>query len=150
MKDCRYCQELRPDEDFLPNRRKCRGCRPEENARWRSDNRAACREKAARHRHKHPERHRGRGTVNYEIKKGTRPRASTLPCTDCPRPAVDYDHEVGYCAPHDVTVEPVCRPCHANRGRARNQDRRINREVNRLLKAGHTWQEIADIIYPRK
>ena len=61
------------------------------------------------------------GWVNYQVRLGRFPRASTVPCIDCGRPAHDYDHHLGYGATHHLDVQPVCRGCHMRRGVARGE-----------------------------
>lgn len=50
-----------------------------------------------------------------EVKNGRIPRADTLSCTDCGRPAEAYDHR-DYTKP--LQVDPVCRSCNVMRGPA--------------------------------
>ena len=52
---------------------------------------------------------------------GLLPKARTLPCTDCGKPARDYDHYLGYGAAHHLDVQPVCSSCHLKRGYARGE-----------------------------
>lgn len=54
--------------------------------------------------------------VARAVKCGELPRPSTLTCTDCGKPACDYDHR-DYGKPLDV--QPVCRSCNRKRGPAR-------------------------------
>lgn len=49
------------------------------------------------------------------IKSGALPKARTLTCVDCGKPALDYEHR-DYRRPLDV--QPVCRPCNYRRGPA--------------------------------
>lgn len=54
--------------------------------------------------------------VDLAIRRGDLPRACTLTCTDCSKPASDYDHR-DYGKP--LEVQPVCRSCNRKRGPAR-------------------------------
>lgn len=54
--------------------------------------------------------------VAKAIRTGLLPRPTGLPCTDCTRPAEEYDHR-DYNRPLDV--QPVCRRCNARRGPAK-------------------------------
>ena len=56
------------------------------------------------------------GAVNTAIQAGRLPRASTLQCVDCGRPAAHWDHR-DYNAPLDVV--PVCVTCNKLRGPAK-------------------------------
>jgi hypothetical protein len=62
-----------------------------------------------------------RHRINVEVRTGRRPRANSLPCTDCGHrwtPGEShhhYDHYKGYSAEHHYDVQPVCAKCHARR-----------------------------------
>lgn len=53
--------------------------------------------------------------VAQAIRKGILKRAPAHPCTDCAKPATEYDHR-DYLQP--LAVEPVCRSCNHKRGTA--------------------------------
>ena len=53
--------------------------------------------------------------VSAAIKQGLLPHPSECACTDCGKPARDYDHR-DYRKPLDV--DPVCRSCNKRRGPA--------------------------------
>lgn len=55
--------------------------------------------------------------VRKAVRAGMLPKASTLACVDCGKPARDYDHR-DYTKPLEVV--PVCRSCNQKRGRAFN------------------------------
>lgn len=54
--------------------------------------------------------------VHAAIRRGELPHPKTLLCTDCGKPAMDYDHR-DYGKP--LQVEAVCRSCNRLRGPAR-------------------------------
>lgn len=54
--------------------------------------------------------------VAAAVKRGDLPPIKSLACTDCGKPAHDYDHR-DYSKPLDV--QPVCRSCNRHRGPAR-------------------------------
>lgn len=56
-----------------------------------------------------------RSAVNVEVRFGRMPRPDSLACADCGLPAAEYDHHLGYAPEHHLSVEPVCRGCHASR-----------------------------------
>ena len=68
-----------------------------------------------------PSKVAARHRVNYAVQEGRLPRASTLLCTDCGRPASEYDHHLGYDRSVALAVQPVCKPCHTVRARARGE-----------------------------
>jgi hypothetical protein len=49
------------------------------------------------------------------VRRGDLPHAKTLTCTDCAKPASEYEHR-DYTKPLDVV--PICRSCNLKRGRA--------------------------------
>ena len=51
--------------------------------------------------------------VARAVRAGRLPRADSLACADCGKPAMDYDHR-DYSQP--LVVEAVCRPCNKLRG----------------------------------
>jgi hypothetical protein len=53
--------------------------------------------------------------VRKAIRRGDLPKANTKDCTDCDKPAFDWDHR-DYRKP--LVVEPVCRACNQKRGPA--------------------------------
>jgi hypothetical protein len=53
--------------------------------------------------------------VARAIKQGALPRPATMDCTDCGKPAAQFDHR-DYTKP--LQVEPVCRRCNILRGPA--------------------------------
>jgi hypothetical protein len=53
--------------------------------------------------------------VSKAVKAGILPAVRTCACTDCGRPATEYEHR-DYNKPIDVV--PVCKPCNAKRGPA--------------------------------
>lgn len=55
--------------------------------------------------------------VNAKVKAGLMPRADTLACVDCGKPAQEWEHR-DYARPFDV--EPVCRACNQKRGPGMN------------------------------
>ena len=56
------------------------------------------------------------GAVNTAIKKGLLPKLDgSTPCSDCGKPATEYDHR-DYEKP--LAVEPVCHSCNLKRGPA--------------------------------
>jgi hypothetical protein len=57
--------------------------------------------------------------VSCAIKRGDLPPPSNFKCTDCDKPAAQYDHR-DYSKPLDV--QPVCRSCNYKRGRALPKD----------------------------
>ena len=67
------------------------------------------------------DKHQAHHRINYLVKKGRLPRASTLACVDCGGPALDYDHHLGYASSHHFDVQPVCRRCHMKRSVARGE-----------------------------
>jgi hypothetical protein len=62
--------------------------------------------------------------VNNEVAAGRLPRASSLTCTDCGKPAEEYDHYLGYEPEHYEHVQPVCKSCHIKRENARGSHAR--------------------------
>lgn len=50
--------------------------------------------------------------VHYAVRKGRIPRVSTLQCANCPKPAAEYHHHLGYEPKHWFDVIPMCRSCH--------------------------------------
>ncbi len=62
-----------------------------------------------------PAQQRAIAAVGAAVMAGILPRAKTLICVDCARPAAVYDHR-DYSRLLDV--EPVCRSCNAKRGPA--------------------------------
>ena|SRR5579863_9599822 len=72
--------------------------------------------------------------VKNEWRTGRTPKASQLNCTDCGKPACEYDHYLGYAKEHWLDVEPVCRSCHHKRGfkrGERDQQLKILQELSR-------------------
>lgn len=55
------------------------------------------------------------GIINLRVRKGEIPPATSFQCTDCSRPACQYDHR-DYNRP--LMVDPVCRSCNLRRGPA--------------------------------
>ncbi len=53
-----------------------------------------------------------RAAVGNAIKRGELPRAKTLPCSHCGKPAFSYHHHLGYEREHHLHVIPLCTPCH--------------------------------------
>lgn len=68
-----------------------------------------------RYAQRYPERHYARIAVYRRTEEGLMPKARTLACADCAKPAREYDHFLGYDKDHWYDVEPVCRRCHLNR-----------------------------------
>lgn len=59
-----------------------------------------------------PEKNRARRATRYAVSTGRIPKASTLPCIRCGKPAQEYHHHRGYDAAHRLDVVPVCKTCH--------------------------------------
>ena len=64
---------------------------------------------------KYPERVAARKAVYKRVQIGSMPKADTLTCLDCGKPAKEYDHAKGYEAEYVYYVEPVCKDCHVER-----------------------------------
>lgn len=62
-----------------------------------------------------PVARKAHSAVTRAVQNGTLPRAKTLVCVDCGKPAFDYDHRE-YSKPLEVV--PVCRACNKKRGPA--------------------------------
>lgn len=60
-------------------------------------------------------RNRAVAAISVAIRTGKLPRAATLTCVDCGKPARHWEHRY-YSAPLDVS--PVCEGCNAKRGHA--------------------------------
>jgi len=58
---------------------------------------------------------KGHNRIRTEVNNGTRPKASKLPCVDCGKRALEYDHFLGYGEENLSTVQPVCHSCHMKR-----------------------------------
>ncbi len=56
---------------------------------------------------------RARSAIAGAIRKGILPKAATLECIDCGKPAFGYDHR-SYAYP--LAVVPVCPGCNVRRG----------------------------------
>ncbi len=56
-----------------------------------------------------------RNAVHKLTVTGLLPKASARRCVDCGLAAHDYDHYLGYERENWLSVEPVCRSCHAKR-----------------------------------
>ena len=63
--------------------------------------------------------------VARAIKRGLLKRPREFPCTDCGKPAEQYDHRE-YAKP--LEVEPVCRRCNLKRGPALDSVARLPRQ----------------------
>ena len=60
----------------------------------------------------HPNQIKATNVVNHAIRAGKLPRANTLLCHYCPKPAQEYHHWHGYEKKHWLDVIPVCIKCH--------------------------------------
>jgi len=60
----------------------------------------------------HPNNLKAKTAVNNAIRSGKLPRANTLLCHYCPKPAQQYHHWHGYEPEHWLDVVPVCVKCH--------------------------------------
>jgi len=68
-----------------------------------------------------PIKRRAYVAVRLAVAAGALPRPDTLPCADCDRPAVEYDHHNGYDLAHCLDVLALCRRCHMKRGVSRGE-----------------------------
>lgn len=146
MKTCAKCGSDRPLSDYCKMKSSadglhcwCRPCRREYLRDWRERHPGSAaaaqrrvvtdptrrREAAARSAAKHPQRALARDRVSELVRRGRIPPARQLACTDCGKPAAQYDHARGYEPPNDLYVEPVCHPCHGARSRRRGEHRRV-------------------------
>lgn len=60
-------------------------------------------------------------TISNATRSGKLPKANTLLCSDCGRPAGCYDHYLGYAKENRFAVQPVCFSCHNKRMWARGE-----------------------------
>ena len=58
---------------------------------------------------------RAHAAVAAAIQTGRLVRPTELACIDCGKPAIVYDHYLGYAREHWLDVEPVCVSCNALR-----------------------------------
>lgn len=72
-----------------------------------------------RYDQRNPDRVMARMMVWWHVKTGRLPHATTLTCHDCGGQARERDHHLGYEQEHWLHTQPVCRPYHAARTRAR-------------------------------
>lgn len=61
---------------------------------------------------RYPEKNRAHVAVRMAVDRGDLPRANTLKCVRCGRPAQDYHHHKGYDQEHWLDVIPTCKRCH--------------------------------------
>ena len=86
---------------------------PEERAAYNTRTKATA-------RLERPGQCRAQKVLQYAVRTGKIPKASTLACWDCLLPACEYDHYLGYGLEHRLDVQPVCRSCHGKRTRAQH------------------------------
>lgn len=65
-----------------------------------------------KYRARNKDKSNARDAVNAEVKHNRLPRAKTLPCVRCGKPAREYHHHQGYTPQHRLHVVAVCRSCH--------------------------------------
>lgn len=63
---------------------------------------------------RNPNYRKAKNAINNAIRDGKLPRAKTLLCHYCPKPAQQYHHWHGYEPEHWLDVVPACRKCHTN------------------------------------
>ena len=68
---------------------------------------------SAERRRKKPAHYRARQFVTNHVQWGKLPRASTLKCIKCNRPANQYHHHKGYAKEYWLDVVPMCQSCHS-------------------------------------
>jgi hypothetical protein len=73
---------------------------------------AANRREGFRKRRKYPEKVKAIKAVSHAIEASKLPRANTLLCHYCSKPAQQYHHWHGYEPDHWLDVVPVCIKCH--------------------------------------
>ena len=73
---------------------------------------AAHRKGTAKFNARHPNYAKATNAVNNAIRAGRLPRAASLPCYYCPKPAQQYHHWRGYEPEHWLDVVQVCIKCH--------------------------------------
>lgn len=84
--------------------------------RWRKTplGKRACQLSKESERTKYPERQKARDVITMAVRTGHLPRAGTLLCNTCDKPAKEYHHHLGYAREHRLNVIPLCRGCHAS------------------------------------
>ena len=68
---------------------------------------------------RNPDKILARNVVWRSVRDGKLAKPVDMNCTDCDKPAEEYDHFNGYDKDNRLNVEAVCIPCHAARERAR-------------------------------
>ncbi len=135
-KRCCTCKKMKPHDAFhrcraLPDglQRRCRECvkitvrgyssTEEGRAKRRAWRRAWLATPLGKQRAREDQKKRNR-TPQYKAKervhdltrRGKIPRASSLPCLHCSKPATGYHHHLGYEREHWEHVIPLCSVCH--------------------------------------
>lgn len=128
-KACAHCKVIKPPDEFSVDRWRpnhmsswCKDCTRDRMRSYKGDPESR-RKNAKASSRKYPLRRRAREDVKHAIRRGDIPRAATLACVDCGRPAKQYDHHEGY--NHPLSVQPVCNECHGKRSRKRGEHKRV-------------------------
>ena len=87
----------------------------------------------------------GIALVFKAVRLGIIPRASTLTCVDCARPAREYDHR-DYFKP--LEVQPVCSRCNLKRGPA-NTRWEWKPYLPHRTRLGNQWPKMDEIPVPQ-
>jgi len=134
-KQCSKCKQILPVSEFwqYPKRNKyhysswCKECTKEyrRTDKGKKINRRTAKKFAQSKRGKeynnqwskqnrknHPNKALARSTISNATRDGKLPRAKTLSCQMCNKPAHTYHHHLGYAQEHWLDVIPLCKNCH--------------------------------------
>lgn len=126
-KRCCTCKQFKALSEFHKNRtqldgyqNECKICKLKYVKKYQQTEKRKITQKIVNKnfRIRHPERRKAQNAVSNAIATGKLPRANTLLCHYCPKPAQQYHHWHGYEKEHWLDVIPICVKCHNIAGNA--------------------------------